>query len=120
MYKTFNGTKKWDNIDKLKVTCGRWSTLSLNRSNNPDAMGNWHGGKKLLPRSEACHACGAIPLTVQEYVWTNLQEKSRSWKCVDYNLFYEDGIAHDGHLQNVPMQRDKTAKKVRQKADDEQ
>ena len=30
---------------------------------------------------------GAIPPTVQECVWTNLQEKSKSWKCVDCLIY---------------------------------
>ena len=37
------GTKKWDNIDKLFMTCGKWSALSSNLSHNPPdgvAMGS--------------------------------------------------------------------------------
>ena len=50
---------------------------------------------------------GAYSQTVQKCVWTNLQEKSRYWKCGDDNLFYEDPIAQGRHLPSVPMHRDK-------------
>ena len=39
--KALGQKKKLDKNDKLTVTCGRSSTLSLIRSNSPDAMGNW-------------------------------------------------------------------------------
>ena len=32
--------KKWDNIDKLTITCGKGSKLSFNLSNNPYDIGN--------------------------------------------------------------------------------
>ena len=66
---------------------------------------------------------GAYSPTVQKCVWTNLQEKSRSWKCDDNNLFYEDRIAQGRHLPSVPMHRDeknrrkKGRKRTRSSAD---
>ena len=43
----------------------------------------WQGAKHVM-------LVGAQPSTVQEFVWTNLQEEYKSWKGVDYNPFGGD------------------------------
>ena len=61
--------------------------------------------KKLLPRSGACHACRGLSSNSagpNECVWTNLQDECRSLKCVNFNVFYDDGIAEGRHLPSVP------------------
>ena len=55
---------------------------------------------------------GDYPPTVQECVWTNLPEKHRSWKDVDFISFCENGIAQGRNLPSLPMHGDKeTAKR---------
>ena len=50
---------------------------------------------------------GAYPPTVQEWVWTNLQEEYRSWKGIVFKAFCENEIAQGHHLLSIPMHRDK-------------
>ena len=72
-----------------------------------------------LEGAEYVMLVGAYPPTVQERVWTNLQEEYKSWKGVGFRSFCEDGPRVAIYRVCQCIETRKTTKKDMQNVDDQ-